>query len=374
MAKHEIRFFPLGNADTTLITLSNGKQILWDYANMKDQNDDKDKRCDLPKELDKVVNGNYDVVTFTHADNDHIKGFSEYFYLNHAIKYQSLERKKIKELWVPASVLLDTHAEDEAKTLKSEARYRLKQKSGILVFSKPSKMKKWCDDQEDISFEEVKHLFVDAGKTVPSLNLKNDGIEIFVHSPFKSESKNIDRNSECIVVQAVFDDSCSTKLILGADLTQKVWSDVVTITKSFGRASRLEWDFFHISHHSSYKSLNEEEKGQDKTEPVEEIKWLFEDQGNSNGRMISSSWSIPTKGSKEDNEQPPHRQAAAYYKDVSKKNNGEYLVTMEYPNETKPETIVVEIDKSNCAKVLKVVATGAAFIGAKPAPRAGQNG
>ncbi len=76
MSKHTLRFYPLGNADTTLISLANGKHILWDYANVKVEDNEEDERCDLPVELNKQVKGDYDVVTFTHADKDHIHRFS----------------------------------------------------------------------------------------------------------------------------------------------------------------------------------------------------------------------------------------------------------------------------------------------------------
>ena len=81
----QLTFFPLGNADTTLITTPIDKVILWDYANMC-SSDANDKRCDLPVELNKRVKGDYDVVTFTHMDEDHIKGSSAYFHYDHAKK------------------------------------------------------------------------------------------------------------------------------------------------------------------------------------------------------------------------------------------------------------------------------------------------
>jgi hypothetical protein len=253
----KITHYPLGNADTTLIKLPRTNQvILWDFANMRDQNDSNDKRCDLPAELNKEVEGDYNVVCFTHADKDHIKGFSEYFYLEHAAKYQTEGRKRIHHLWVPAAILLETTLEDEAKILKAEAIYRLRNKSGIVIFSRPKKLKDWCDNQEDISYEDVKHFFRDAGAVMPDFSLKTDGVEFFVHSPFMSESQSIDRNGECVIVHAQFDDNCQTKLILGSDGTAELWKDIVNVTKHFNNEDKLNWDLFHISHHSSYLSLN----------------------------------------------------------------------------------------------------------------------
>ena len=128
----KITFFNLGNADTTLIRLSSGKNVLWDFANMKGE-----KQCDLPKELNKRVSKNYyDAVCFTHGDEDHLKGMSEYFYLEHAEKYQGEGRKKINDLWVPAAILLESRNDycDDAKILKAEAKHR------FLVMKKSIKM------------------------------------------------------------------------------------------------------------------------------------------------------------------------------------------------------------------------------------------
>ena len=44
-------FFPIGNADTCLIELSNGRRVLFDFADMRNADDQYDLRCDLEKEL-----------------------------------------------------------------------------------------------------------------------------------------------------------------------------------------------------------------------------------------------------------------------------------------------------------------------------------
>lgn len=367
MEAHYITFYPIGNADTTLIELKNDQKILFDYANMRDPTDDEDKRIDLPTELDKSVTGDYAVVCFTHCDRDHICGFSDYFYLEHASKYQDRSRKKIKEMWVPAAVLIEENCEDEARILRSEARHRLKNKTGIRVFSRPKKMKEWCDAQGDIDYESVKHLFVDAGTLVPGFTLDGSGVEFFVHSPFLSETQNIDRNRSAITVQMTFDDQRNSKLIMGSDITNDVWRDIVKITRHFGRDHRLLWDIFHISHHCSYTALSDE-KGISETTPVPEVKWLFETQGISRCRLISPSDPIPAT----DTDQPPHRQAANYYRRVANDKSGEFLVTMEHPSESDPKPIKVEINHYEGAKVLKVALVSAPFIGSTSAPRAGR--
>lgn len=368
MGAHSLTFFPIGNADTTLIKLTNGQNVLIDYAHMRCDVDD-DKRIDLPTAMNKQVTGDFDVVCFTHADEDHICRFSEYFYLEHASAYQSDDRKKIKELWVPANILVETNVDGDARILRSEARCRLKNKSGIRVFSRPKKLKDWCDAQEDICFDDIKHLIVDAGTIVPGFTIGVNGVEFFAHSPFASGSLDIDRNNESIVVQATFNDVCNTKLLLGSDVDNDAWTDIVKITKRYKNEERLRWDLFHISHHSSYTAIGPN-KGEDETEPNPEVKWLIEEMGNPRCRIISPSWEIVSI----DTVQPPHRQAANYYKRITKGKNGVYHVTMEHPDKKNPDELTFDIDATRCTSLRITEDSNAVFPYIAPTPRAGQNG
>jgi hypothetical protein len=342
--KSKITFFNLGNADTTLIHVEDtGKNILWDYANVRTADKD-DKRCDLPTALNAIVPGDYDVVCFTHADRDHIWRMSEYFYLEHDAKYQKGTRKKIKELWVPAAIFLDSVVNnDEDKILRSEARYRLKNGKGIRVFSKPDKLKDWLKKQ-GIDFEKVKHLIVDAGTFVPGWQKETDGVEFFVHSPFMGhvdDNEVVDRNESGIIAQAIFGNRPETKFILGADGHAETLRDIVKVTRLHNNHHRLLWDIYHLSHHCSYTALNGAEKGERKTIPLTEIKWLFETQGNQKCILISPSQEIEQK----DTTQPPHFQAYNYYKDdVAAKKDGKIYVAMEFPTKKSPAPLVISID------------------------------
>ena len=44
---HSLTFFPLGNADSCLIKLANGKRLLFDFANLKNPAEKEDLRADL---------------------------------------------------------------------------------------------------------------------------------------------------------------------------------------------------------------------------------------------------------------------------------------------------------------------------------------
>ena len=186
-----------------------------------------------------------------------------------------------------------------------------------------------------------------------------------MHAPFsESVEDEIERNEAALVVQATFEyEDEETKLILGADVDYEGWEEIVRITKSKGQSERLEWDVFKISHHCSYTSLSDE-KGEEKTTPVSNVEWLFE-QGLDKAKLVSTSNLIP----EEDTDQPPHRQAANYYKGVAANIDGEFKVTMEHPKKSAPEPLVITIDDSKATVEKRSVGTSS--ITTRSAPRAG---
>lgn len=368
---HKLTFYPIGNADCCFLETEKGKNILFDYADMRDKEDEKDLRIDLENAIRSKLEAKeidyFDVVVFTHADSDHINRFSDLFYLNYSDKYQSDERIKIKEIWVPAGIIYGDDLVDEAKILRKEARYRIKKKKGIKVFSRPEVLKKWFEE-EDLDIDDYSDFFVDAGKLVPGLSLESDDVEFFVHSPFASRQDDgtlVDKNECSIVVQACFKSGeLISKLILSADTIWESWEEIVKITKYHKREERLEYDVFKLPHHCSYLSLSDE-KGKDKTEPKKNVDWLFK-KGNTSAIIVSTSDPIPSS----DTDQPPHRQAANYYKDLVKDFKGEFVVTMEHPKVSKPEILEITIESTG-ATLLKSSTGVATYISTRSSHRAG---
>lgn len=371
--------FPIGNADTTLLDLAGGEKILFDYANRRTADDPDDKRCDLPAELRKDLGTRnyYDVVAFTHLDQDHYDGMTDFFYLDHDKAYQGKvggkDRIKMNTMWVPAAVITEKMKEPESEVVQAEARYRLKQKKGIRVFSQPERLEDWLKDN-GMKLDDVRHLITDAGNPIPGFTLDQHGVEFFVHSPFATRQDNNElevRNDDALVVQAHFRvDGVDTKVLLFADINYDVISDIVKVTRRHENDARLEWHVFKLAHHCSYTAIGPE-KGDDRTEPTEEVDWLFRDQGQEKGILISTSKPIPRKGTTEDDDvQPPHRQAANYYRVIEKEKDGDFVVTMEHPKTSAPKPLVIEIDRWG-ATVKKEVVVGAVAAASAPAPRAG---
>jgi hypothetical protein len=340
----KVHFFPLGNADTTRLDLADGRKILVDYADMRCADDENDPRCDLPKELrrdlSKAGRNYYDAVSISHLDQDHCKGFGEFFWLEHAKAYQSEERIRIRELWVPAAAVIEENLKDDSRLVRSEARHRLREGKGILVFSRPARLKKWMEDN-GIDYESRKHLIVDAGKLVPGYTKEGPSrAEFFVHSPFGyrvDDQTVIDRNECSIVMQVTFREGGNDSYVfLGSDMDHESISALVQVTRKKGNDHRLLWDLMKLFHHCSYLALGPE-RGVDETKAMPDVKWLFEQRSRDGAIIVSPSWSIPAKGTEEDDDvQPPHRQAANHHRRVVKMRDGQFTVTMETPSRLRP--------------------------------------
>jgi len=369
----KLTFFPLGNADCCLIDLAGGQKLLFDYAAVRDPSDDQDRRIDLPgvlrQDLEASGRKSYDVVAITHLDKDHYAGASDLFYLEHAKKYQDEDRIKVDSLWVPAAVIIEEAPEDpEARIIQAEARHRLLEGKGIRIFSRPETLKDWLREH-NLSVEDRAHLITDAGRLVPEFSKTEDGAEFFVHSPFatrQDECTVVDRNKDSIAVQATFKcGATETKAILSADVDHKTLAAIVEVTRYKKNECRLEWDIFKLPHHCSYLALGPE-KGEEKTAPVPEVQWLFEQQGRNGAVVVSPSWPIPST----DEVEPPHLQAAEYYREVANDLDGEFKVTMEHPRIFEPAPLVISICDFG-ATIEKQMIPAATVITGRRAPRAG---
>lgn len=374
----QITFHPLGNADSTRIDLDNGKKILIDYANTRCADDASDKRIDLPAalrhDLRLARRNDYNVVAFTHLDDDHISGASEFFYFDYATAYQSDDRVRMQELWVPAAAILEKGLSGDKLVIRQEAKYRLRHGYGIRVFSSPGLLNAWLRENR-IDPASRRHLITDAGQVVPGFDLAMDGVEFFAHSPFATRSNQgqlLDRNNDSLTLHATFlAGGRITRAIFLSDLDYDIIRDIVRVTEYHGqrdvsRLDRLKWDVHKVSHHSSYNALGPE-KGTTKTTPDPDVDRLFTDYGQVGGIIVSTSDPIPS----EDTTQPPHRQAAAYYRDVASGLTGEYVVTMEHPTAVRPAPLVVTID-SGGATIKRSFPGGVGPIVFTPALRAGR--
>lgn len=348
-----IVFFPIGNADSTLFRLEDGRLILVDYCRADTAGEDGDKRVKLDEALrdylDQEGATRIDVVAFTHGDTDHIAGAEDFFWFDHDEALQGEGRVQMGEIWVPTTLLIEA---DCAETVTAEVAYRLRNADagdcgGVRIFGEPEALTDWLKDEE-LALDDVEHCIQHAGSLVPGFAGSEDGVEVFVHSPFSQHGDEDlgDRNGNSLILHfTIFSAAGDLRVLMGDDARWEDWQDIVAVTRAKRNEDRLTWDVFRLSHHCSYLSLGPD-RGGDLTEAVAEVDWLFE-QGSESARMIASSRPIPAKGSTEDDDvQPPHRQAAAYYRRIAEANGGgaNFVVTMEWPTTDRPRPFVIDVD------------------------------
>lgn len=382
---HSVIFYPVGNGDTSLIQTENNKFILMDFYQTSNSTDSEKPEYDisdaLRKKLKNEKKSSIDIVVFTHADKDHINGSTDFFQLEHASKYQGGDRIAIDELWVPAAMLLESAKNDEQSSefviWRQEARYRLKKKLGIKVFSKPEALKELIKSW-DMTVEELSLHIIDAGTILDNFSLQKDGIEFFVHSPFikncNKEGKDIKeiRNEAALIFNVRFNvDGQQYDYLAIGDSEAHVLEDIVDITKNKNREDRLTWDLFNIPHHCSYLALADNgKKGEFITEPLPKVKELLK-MGKKESYLICSSEAFKTGSEAEESSQPPHIQARRCYEKYLKEVQGrKFIVTGENGGTKKPEPVVIQIQRSGLT--VKTIATTAAIAAAATTPtRAG---
>ena len=204
---------------------------------------------------------------------------------------------------------------DEFVIWRTEARHRLKNGSGIRVFSKPDKLKAWLEG-EGLTIEDRKHLITDAGQIVPGFTRGADGVEFFCHSPFIRHVDDHDeiRNGAALIFNVRFQVEGNTFDYLAVgDSEAEVLGEIVSTTKAHRNDDRLAWDLYNIPHHCSYLALNVAgEKGAKEIVPTPLVEELLLS-GRENAHLVSSSDPIDDTRSAYEQEQPPHVQAKNCY-------------------------------------------------------------
>ena len=110
--EHTIKYYPVGNADCTLIKLDNGMTIIVDCQILSDLTDGKGKqinydvKADLLKELKKDTSGRpyVDLFISTHPHDDHCKGFEDNFYHG---KINDYDKDNFKNLGTVGKIVAD---------------------------------------------------------------------------------------------------------------------------------------------------------------------------------------------------------------------------------------------------------------------------
>lgn len=363
MSKHVLKFYPVDNGDTALITLIDKTTILIDVkirdgeVNSAGNNIYPVKR-DL---LDSIQRRNkipfVDLFILTHPDEDHCLGFEKNFYCGDPDKYSDSHRDTdeilVDELWV-TSMLFNGATNDDAKAMKKEAERRRKLwVENKLEKDKPGNRIRIIGYDGDVRFENVPNSV--PGETLNLINGKRTSdFEFFVHAPFKNQliqaTAEKDKNFSSIAMQArfkinSFDSNWACLYLFGGDADHNIWAEILNKSEANGNKDKLKWDIFMAPHHCSWTYFNDvpyDAKEGNKSPKDSSLRIL--DYKNSGAKIISSSKPIVNN---DDN--PPHFQAKQQY--LKKVAASEFLNTALEPNQKNPEPIVFEVSLNGVSRI-----------------------
>lgn len=373
-----ITFFPVGNADTSLITLSDDTKIVIDLNVTFDSKDEDGSSYDVHGHLlreshrDGSNNPHIDAFILSHPDQDHLRGFTTVFYDGDPTTYSDRARKAgriiIDELWFAPRIFCshETKLCEDAKEFRREARRRMdlhRKKSPDRY--KPGNRLRIIGYSDNADLEGLDEVLTVPGSAISTVNaVSKSDFEFFVHSPFKDDTDDEDgeRNHTSVVLQARFvvdgePDACLA--ILGGDAGCPVWERIYD--RSAERS--LRWDILLAPHHCSWTFFSELPSEEEK--PSAKV-LLFLEKKRQGAVVVSSSKPIL-----DDDDNPPHFIAAKRYRAAVGASS--VLCTADTKKDSQPTPIVLSMTKNGPVRDTSAraaqVTSAAAVLGTVSTPK-----
>jgi hypothetical protein len=348
-----ITYFPVGNGDCSLITLSDNTQIMIDCNTTAEASDEKDPSrydvhqhlLDFGKKLDGKI-PHVDVFILTHADQDHCRGFDTMFYTGDPAKYAVKHSKEdlilIDELWFTHRIFA-TH-EGKLSTWAEAFRKEAQRRIDLHLANSADRNKagnriRVIGHSNNPAYKGLGDLVVTPGNYINVIDRKAKAdFKFFVHAPFRKEvdSKLAERNDTSVVLQACFDVRRTKRAglaMFGGDAGVAIWSKILELSED----ETLEWDLFLAPHHCSWTFFSEL--------PYKENKVPAEDSLEILGKALDGARVIAScKPIKPDDDNPPHHAAKVeYVKAVGASN---FFSLAETGNEKRPLPTTFEMSES----------------------------
>ena len=377
--EHIIKYYPVGNADCSLIKLDNGMTVIVDCQILADLTDGKGKqvvfdvKADLLKELKKDASGRpyVDLFISTHPHKDHTKGFEGNFYHGDVSKYDKEKNKDeiiIEELWITPRGIMNDLA-DTSEEIRREAKRRRKLYDDNISFhGSTGNFLRIIGYDKDKDFDS-RYCYVPENTVTSVHGSSLSWLDIFIHAPFKkdieSSKRDDDKNAISIVVQLGFKiqgySEYKSRVLMGGDAEHNIWEHILENNKD---NERLRWNIFLAPHHCSWTFFND---SSNKKEVLPCAESILDKQIGSLAHIVASSEEI-----KDNDKNPPCYQAKQQYINRLKSGSSHFLNTATNSKVGNiPQPIVFKINEYG--KTLKEVTTvaGTSSI-ANPAPRAGK--
>lgn len=336
--KSKLSFFPVGNGDMCLIEIAGVGTVLIDI-NIADNS----TACDLVKTLrdkcskDKYARPYVNVLALTHPDQDHCRGWRDYFYSGPLKDYEKAgpapdggKRIIAYELWSSPMVFRrkSKNAElcDDAKEFQKEAKRRVE------LFRKHGKTDNLGDmitiigEDEDGKTEGLERILKREGDVFSDINgTQGDIVSIRVLGPFAKQDSDDEedilcKNDSSMVLQFTFHGE--RKALFGGDAGVGIWKRLWS--KHKGDTPKLEYGFLLAPHHCSWHTMSEDSESECDNPTADKDALNALGQANKKAFIVSSSKAI-----KNDEDTPPSYRAKKEYEKILEKVGGKFLCVEE---------------------------------------------
>ena len=355
MEDPKIKYYPVGNGDTTLIKLSDETTILIDINITSDSEDDSnDQKYDIKSdlienELNKDSEGRPYVNAFilSHPDQDHCRGFEDTFFLGKPSDYSESDSEDIciiiNELWFTPKIFDENKVDlsSDAEAFVNEAKRRIDKyennQNGNTIVGNRLKIIGYGDNPELKGLDDL--IFV-PGNNVNTIDSDDKfDFSFFIHAPFKEDED--DRNDTSVVLQGKFDVDGNTNAglaFIGGDSGFEIWKKILDRSDD----DDLSWDLFLTPHHCSWSFFNDTPSADNPEATDSSIELL--NKKRDNAIVIASCNPI-----KRNDNNPPHYKAKQEYINIVEEEN--FLVTGEHPDESAPLPIIFEFSANGPVKI-----------------------
>lgn len=191
-------------------------------------------------------------------------------------------------------------------------------------------------------------LLTSAGQCAPVVvggDDKSEAIDVFVHTPFRSDTEDGSRNSSSLGVQLVIRaGNCERRFLLLGDLEYQQVEAFVEKSVAKGNEDRLRWDVLLAPHHGSRNAVRK--KDGDNWADAAAAKYLehFAEEG---AIVVVSSRAFEDISG--DDTDPPHEDAKKTYARIV--GSDKVLLTSDYATGSDSDPLTVEVGDGICGQV-----------------------
>jgi hypothetical protein len=385
MANAQIKYYPVGNGDTSLITLEDKTTIIVD-CNIRNCDNDEiyDVKTDLLASIQRDKGIPFaDVFILTHGDHDHCRGFEKHFYTGDPQKYSEADKRegkiRLDAMWF-SPMIAEEHDNPDERVYQKEAERRLTlHRQNDPKKDMPGNRIRIIGYDGNPDYKNLDHLRSTPGQIVSRFNDKEQTLfSIFIHSPFKEHLQSEDKewkNQASIVFQARFKNNASqldfsALAMFGGDSDHISWELILDKSKRYKNEHALKWDLFLAPHHCSWSFFNDRPQAENSTPKTTSLDAL--DYKRNNAKVIASSKKISAY-----DKNPPHYAAKTEY--LKKIADDNFINTSTYNLLNKiPQPIIFEVTQQGITKPKQTEGTarttGSAALGLVNTPSKYGNG